>query len=456
MYGVDGPITVYFDDKNEDGIVNNDDRVWAFFGLRRGGSSYYGLDITNPNSPSLMWGGPLKSGDGKFLELAQTWSKPQITFINLKGYEDRPLLVFGAGYDTNKDNSISTDSKGRGLYIVDAETGKQVWALTNSEGGFKGQHSIASDIHLLDSDYDGYTDRLYASDTGGGVWRVDLATNNKKNWTHFQLAKLGNNNRRFFYEPYVSRTLFSKVTETTLDDETTYSRIDTPFDAVLIGSGDRTDPLNLKVADKLYMIRDVNTVTRSFEEDEIPDLIWQSDLMNVNSDPFAKVTDSLEDFVELEADLAEKDGWFYNLGWGEKATSKATVLGGVAYFTTYKPDTSSSSDSQCSIAEGQGYLYAFHLHYGTKVYDWLRTPTAAELPDTPTMYVEDGAVYIFPLPNKDPNCTENCEKIAAKVVNGPTPSVDENGNVQLYDEEPLKLEVHQSYIYKQERNDNSL
>ena len=297
---------------------------------------------------------------------------------------------------------------------------------------------------------------MYASDTGGGIWRVDLATNNKKNWTHFQLAKLGNNNRRFFYEPYVSRTLFSKVTETTLDDETTYSRIDTPFDAVLIGSGDRTDPLNLKVADKLYMIRDVNTVTRSFEEDEIPDLIWQSDLMNVNSDPFAKVTDSLEDFVELEADLAEKDGWFYNLGWGEKATSKATVLGGVAYFTTYKPDTSSSSDSQCSIAEGQGYLYAFHLHYGTKVYDWLRTPTAGDLPDTPTMYVEDGDVYIFPLPNKDPNCTENCEKIAAKVVNGPTPSVDENGNVRLYDEEPLKLEVHQSYIYKQERNDNSL
>ncbi|MEJ6497436.1 pilus assembly protein [Pseudoalteromonas lipolytica] len=455
VYGVDGPITVYFDDKNEDGIVNNDDRVWAFFGLRRGGSSYYGLDITNPNSPSLMWGGPLKSGDGKFLELAQTWSKPQITFINLKGYEDRPLLVFGAGYDTNKDNSISADSKGRGLYIVDAETGQQVWALTNSEGGFKGEHSIASDIHLLDSDYDGYTDRLYASDTGGGVWRVDLATNSKKNWTHFQLAKLGNNNRRFFYEPYVSRTLFSKVTETTIDGEKTYSRIDTPFDAVLIGSGDRADPLNLKVSDKLYMIRDVNTVTRSFEEDEIPDLIWQSDLMNVNSDPFAKVTDSLKDFVELEADLAEKDGWFYNLGWGEKATSKATVLGGVAYFTTYKPDTSSSSDSQCSIAEGQGYLYAFHLHYGTKVYDWLRTPTAAELPDTPTMYVEDGDVYIFPLPNKDPNCTENCEKIEAKVVNGPTPSVDENGNVQLYDEEPLKLEVHQSYIYKQEQNDNS-
>ncbi|KTG19787.1 hypothetical protein AUR67_13245 [Pseudoalteromonas sp. XI10] len=456
VYGVDGPISIFFDDKDSDGVVNGSDRVWAFFGLRRGGNEYYALNITNPNKPALMWRGPIVGGTGDFKELAQTWSKPKVTFINLKGYENRPLLVFGAGYDTNKDNSISADSKGRGLYIVDAETGKHVWALTNSEGGFKGEHSIASDIHLLDSDYDGYTDRLYASDTGGGVWRVDLATNNKKNWTHFQLAKLGNNNRRFFYEPYVSRTLFSKVTETTLDGETTYSRIDTPFDAVLIGSGDRTDPFNLKVNDKLYMIRDMNTVTRSFEEDEIPDLIWQSDLMNVNSDPFAKVTDSLNDFVELEADLAEKDGWYFNLGWGEKATSKATVLGGVAYFTTYKPDTSSSSDSQCSIAEGQGYLYAFHLHYGTKVYDWRRTPTAAELPDTPTMYVEDGEVFILQLPNEDSNCTTNCKKTAPKVINGPTPSVDENGNVQLYDEEPLKLEVHQSYIYKQEQNDNSL
>lgn len=455
VYGVDGPISIFFDDKDNDGVVNGSDRVWAFFGLRRGGNEYYALNITNPNKPALMWGGPLVGGTGDFKELAQTWSKPQVTYINLKGYENRPLLVFGAGYDTNKDNSISADSKGRGLYIVDAQTGKRLWALTNSEGGFKGEHSIASDIHLLDSDYDGYTDRLYASDTGGGVWRVDLATNNKKNWTHFQLAKLGNNNRRFFYEPYVSRTLFSKVTETTLDGEKTYSRIDTPFDAVLIGSGDRTDPFNLKVNDKLYMIRDVNTVTRSFEEDEIPDLIWQSDLMNVDSDPFAKVTDSLKDFVELEADLAEKDGWYFNLGWGEKATSKATVLGGVAYFTTYKPDTSSSSDSQCSIAEGQGYLYAFHLHYGTKVYDWRRTPTAAELPDTPTMYVEDGEVFILQLPNEDSNCTTNCKKTAPKVINGPSPSVDENGNVQLYDEEPLKLEVHQSYIYKQEKNDNS-
>ena len=456
VYGVDGPISIFFDDKNSDGVVNGADRVWAFFGLRRGGNEYYALNITNPNSPKLMWGAPIVGGAAGFKELAQSWSKPKVTFINLKGYENRPVLIFGAGYDTNKDNSISADSIGRGLYIVDAETGKRLWALTNSEGGFKGEHSIASDIHLLDSDYDGYTDRLYASDTGGGIWRVDLATNDSRNWTHYQLAKLGNNNRRFFYEPYVSRTLFSQVTETTIDGEKTFSRIDTPFDAVLIGSGDRTDPLNLKVSDKLYMIRDANTVTRSFKNSEIPETIKQTDLMNVNSDPFSKVTDNIHDFQELEVDLAGKDGWFFNLGWGEKATAKATVIGGIAYFTTHKPDTSSKSRFECSIAAGQGYLYAFHLHYGTKVYDWWRSPTASELPDTPTMYVKDGKVYLFPLPPKDINCIEDCEKIEVGSINGPMPTIDENGKVQLYDKEPLKLKVKQSYIYKLERNDNSL
>lgn len=455
VYGVDGPISIFFDDNNGDGVVNGADRVWVFFGLRRGGNEYYALNITDPNNPMLMWGGPIAGGNGSFKELAQTWSKPQVTFINLKGYENRPLLVFGAGYDTNKDNSISADSKGRGLYIVDAETGKRLWALTRSEGGFKGEHSIASDIHLLDSDYDGYTDRLYASDTGGGVWRVDLATNNSKNWTHYQLAKLGNNNRRFFYEPYVARTLFSKVTETTIGSKATYSRIDTPFDAVLIGSGDRTNPLNRRVSDKLYMIRDMNTVTRSFVGNEIPNVITQTDLMNVNSDPFLKVTNNINDFVELEANLAEKDGWFFNLGWGEKTTAKATVIGGVAYFSTYKPDTSISENEQCSIAEGQGYIYAFHLHYGTKVYDWRRTPTDADLPDTPTMYVEDGEVFILQLPNDDPNCKNNCNKTPAKVVKGPVPSVDENGKVALYQDDSLRLDVQQSYIYKQEKYDKT-
>ena len=66
-----------------------------------------------------MWGGPIVGGSGDFKELAQSWSKAQVTYINLAGYEDRPVLIFGAGYDTNKDSSRRTnDSKGRGFTLL--------------------------------------------------------------------------------------------------------------------------------------------------------------------------------------------------------------------------------------------------------------------------------------------------------------------------------------------------
>ncbi|MCC9659351.1 pilin biogenesis protein [Pseudoalteromonas sp. MB41] len=396
VYGVDGPISVFFDDKNGDGVVNGTDRVWAFFGLRRGGNNYYGLDITNPDSPRLMWGGPIIGGTGDFKELAQSWSKPTVTYINLKGYENRPLLVFGAGYDTNKDNVLRTeDTKGRGIYIVDAQSGKKVWALTSSENGFAGKHSIASDISVLDSDYDGYTDRLYASDTGGDVWRIDMPSNSPTStespWTHFKLASLGSalasQDRRFFYKPMVARTMFSKVSETDVNGKSVKTRIDTPFDAVLLGSGNRSKPTGTTTSDQLFMIRDINTVTRSFQSDEIPAAITQANLMNMDADPFGNALDSVDKFTDLEVELGQYHGWYYNLlAAGEKSLAASTVIGGVAYFTSYAPASSTETANQCSLTGGSGSLYAFHLHYGTKVYDSLKFTTSNDVPDTPQLY----------------------------------------------------------------------
>ena len=194
-YGMDGPISVYFNNKNlnsdglNDGIidVSGDDKVWAFAGMRRGGKNYYALDITNPDQPKKLWDNPIEGGKGDFKELAQTWSKPQIAYI--KAFGDKPLLIFGAGYDTNKDAVIKEpDDVGRGIYIVEAETGKRVWALTPDINSFKGKHSIAANITTLDSDYDGYIDRIYAADTGGDIWRIDMPGSNTSEFSHFKLA----------------------------------------------------------------------------------------------------------------------------------------------------------------------------------------------------------------------------------------------------------------------------
>ena len=485
VYGMDGPISIYFDNKNlnsdglNDGIIDasGDDKVWAFAGMRRGGKNYYGLDITNPNIPKKLWDAPIEGGKGDFKELAQTWSKPQIAYI--KAFGDKPLLIFGAGYDTNKDAAIrSEDDIGRGIYIVEAETGKRVWALTPDINGFKGKHSIAADITTLDSDYDGYIDRIYAADTGGDIWRIDMPGSNTSEFSHFKLAELGSNkateDRRFFYKPLVARTIYSKVSESTVNGSTVITRLDTPYDAIVIGSGNRSKPTGTNEKDQLFMIRDENTVTKSYKTNA-PDTIVPADLMQMNSDPFGNALDDVDDFVDLEVDLAKFNGWRYELGTGEKSLAAATVVGGVAYFTSFTPASDTSTENQCSLSGGGGSLYAFHLHYGTKVYDDLKFTTSYDVPDTPQLYFGESPSCVDG--NGDGKCDddptvdviqesqfyligpgikgENAENPMKPVeIKGPGLTVVD-GKVVLVNDNAVGFgfKTQQTYIYKREEND---
>ncbi|MEM5509524.1 PilC/PilY family type IV pilus protein [Pseudoalteromonas sp. AS71] len=485
VYGMDGPISIYFDNKNlnsdglNDGIIDasGDDKVWAFAGMRRGGKNYYGLDITNPNIPKKLWDAPIEGGKGDFKELAQTWSKPQIAYI--KAFGDKPLLVFGAGYDTNKDAAIrSEDNIGRGIYIVEAETGKRVWALTPDINGFKGKHSIAANITTLDSDYDGYIDRIYAADTGGDIWRIDMPGSNTSEFSHFKLAELGSNkateDRRFFYKPLVARTIYSKVSESTVNGSTVITRLDTPYDAIVIGSGNRSKPTGTNEKDQLFMIRDENTVSKSYKTNA-PDTIVPADLMQMNSDPFGNALDDVDDFVDLEVDLAKFNGWRYELGTGEKSLAAATVVGGVAYFTSFTPASDTSTENQCSLSGGGGSLYAFHLHYGTKVYDDLKFTTSYDVPDTPQLYFGEGPSCVDG--NGDGKCDdnptvdvtqesqfyligpgikgENAENPMKPVeIKGPGLTIVD-GKVVLVNDDAVGFgfKTQQTYIYKREEND---
>lgn len=485
-YGIDGPISVYFNNQSlngdglNDGTINatKGDQVWAAVGMRRGGRNYYGLDITKPDSPSLMW--TIKGGEGEFKNLGQTWSKPQVAYIKSKG--NTPLLIFGAGYDTNKDsndadkpNIKTEDEVGRGIYIVNAKTGEKVWILApkgdaSKDAEFNGKYSIAGDVTLLDSDYDGYTDRIYAADTGGGIWRIDISDEGK--FSHFQLADLGSDaDRRFFYKPVVARTIFSKVTIT---DDGVVTRLDTPYDAIVIGSGNRSNPNGGGTADELFMIRDENTVTKSFEGIE-PIVIKPADLMNMNDDPFGSALNNKASFIELEAELGgDFKGWRYKLATGEKSLAAATVVGGVAYFTSFTPTLDSSIKNQCSLSGGGGSLYAFHLHYGTKVYDDLKFATSTEVPDTPQLYFgsscadSDDNGKCDDAPDEEVKSQfyligpgikgENAENpLQPLEITGPGLKVVDD-KIQLVNDKALGFgfKTQQTYIYKREENDENI
>ncbi|WP_440053608.1 pilus assembly protein [Pseudoalteromonas sp. T1lg65] len=455
LYGMDGPITIHFNDINENGVVDSGEKVWAFAGMRRGGNRYYGFDITNPDDPKLLWGKPIIGGEGDFKYLGQTWSKPFVTF--LENQKERPVLIFTAGYDTNKDKvNKSPDSVGIGLYIVDimSSTPKVIWSLT-PDNGFKGQHSIAASATVTDSDYDGFSDRIYMADTGGSIWRIDMPGPDTTQWSHFELARLAgntaNHDRRFFYQPTIARTFYSRVTRTTdSSGNMIKTRKDIPFEALVIGSGNRAKPTNKGVDDYLFMIRDLNTKTQSFAESP-PTTIKIDNLMEMKSDPFGNALTSMSRFTDLEVTLGQYKGWKYQLNGSEKSLSAATVVGGVAYYTTFTP--ANQSIQQCTLTGGKGQMYAFHLHYGSgKTYI-----TAQDLPDTPTVVVKNkdnigDSVFWFPGPGLKSSEGDALTPFLPTGISTPEP-VMTNGKIQLFGDISFGIRTRQLYIYKREKND---
>lgn len=383
VYGVDGVPVSFFKDSNGNGKVDGDDKVWVFFGLRRGGNSYYALDLTIPDDPKLMW--RIDSNTNGFAELAQSWSTPVVTYIEAHG--DKPVLIFGAGFSTNKDSRTPTgvDNEGRGVFIVDAQTGQLIKAI-----GSNGEHSVAAAVSILDSDYDGFTDRLYFADTGGNIWRSDLVGTETSNWSVFKFAALGGvtaeDDRRFFNEPVVARAIMRQVEDvtTTIDGETTTitTRADAPFDAIVIGSGSRPHPLYNGSNDMLFMLRDLNTVTRTFTVDDTPEPITLNDLFQITDTSPRSTREQME---ELQKDLTATKGWYFPLSSSEKSLSSALVLSGIAFFTSYIPNVESNEES-CSLSTGEGRLYSFSLNYGILT---TKITTTTTIRDTPEIVITE-------------------------------------------------------------------
>ena len=426
IYGVDGTFTTHIVDNNGNGIVDDADTVWAFVGYRRGGSSYYALDITDPSDPLVMW--RIDGGSSGFEELGQTWSQPKVIYskLNISGDTAKPALVFGGGYDESKDNNGvgGEDDIGRAIFMVDAETGNLLWSLSPEDGSgdttYAGTDSIPSSIGTLDSDSDGFTDRIYAGDTGGNVWRIDMPSDDKDDFSVFKLASLGSetdesDDRRFFNEPSIVQTY---ITETIDSGEAADGGSNliieqqVAYDAILIGSGDRTDPLDTATQDVFFMIKDDNITTMQFTESSVPAIptspILIGDLYDYTDNPFEEnLTEAEKETLSLAVSL--KSGWFINLTeTGEKTSAQATVLFNVVYYTTYVPPELGVSSESCDLPNGEGWLYAVDLALGTSVYSWSdddssdddrKVLISEQFLDTPTIIItqtvnEDGSVEL--------------------------------------------------------------
>lgn len=229
-YFVDGPISVYQKIKADGSI----DKVYLYATMRRGGRFLYALDVTNPSTPKFMW--KKSNADAGFSVLGQTWSEPRVAKV--KGHTN-PVLIMGAGYDAAAEDLATpgATTMGNAVLVLDAFTGAKVAQFNTSR-------SVAADVSLVDSDYDGFVDRAYAVDLGGNIYRIDFenATSSAvADWGIYTLATLkGDGTRKFFYAPDVV------LTKT--------------FTAVQAGSGDREKPLLATTSDAFFTVFDDRTL----------------------------------------------------------------------------------------------------------------------------------------------------------------------------------------------------
>lgn len=374
IYGVDGEITLYINDINHDGKVNGADTAWLFFGLRRGGSSYYAVDVTNRDAPELMW---TIENTGDFSKLGQTWSKPQVVrsaYNKDVTNTDKLVAIFGGGYDTKKDNTgpnAHDDDNGAAVYMVNARTGALIKKIETG-----GKNGIASSIATLDSDNDALVDRLYVGDTGGNVWRIDMPDDDPDHTSIIKLASLGGvtdpDDIRFFNPPTIARTY---ILETINAGTTALPHVvkqEVPYDAILLGSGDRATPTAIDTNDMFFMIKDKYITTQRLDTLS-PAIapITLSKLYDFTDDPFKNypILTSAQEAKLLDASTAL--GWHFDLQKaGEKSTAEAIVLNNVVYFTSYSP----APDASCSVTPGDAWLYAVDLALGIKKYKWGTEP----------------------------------------------------------------------------------
>ncbi|MCD6561287.1 MAG: VWA domain-containing protein [Deltaproteobacteria bacterium] len=295
-----------------DGCVGTGWKTMIVSGLRKGGASYYALDVTDPDNPLPVWemtdndatdsGDPGFSGADIEGKMGNTWSVPSFGRISI---DDVPtsVVIVGGGYST-------TENKGNRIYILRAATGKILKEI--EVGG--ATNNIPAEI---------YTMRYRLNQNGEPVDYVTRTQVDPKLKGFIEVAYFGGTNGIFYkltglnadsgWNPQVE-VLYAPPLA---DRQPIYHRASVADYAccakrfVLFGTGDENDP---------------TTVNQNYFY-EIEDRAWDAEL----------------DATDYPDPSQGKDDGLFRLTWkeeldlGEEVLSDSFVHAGAVYFTTYQP-----------------------------------------------------------------------------------------------------------------------
>jgi len=399
QYGVDGDITpVVFDEDNNGQIDGVNDFVYIIFGMRRGGDSYFALDVTNKNSPSLLW-------SATYPEFGQSWSAPVVSRIDTTEpglNSNQAVVIIGAGYNTTHDSQSEPnqdDIEGAGIFMLDLETGATIWragmdALADLTLNFPGREmnrALPTKIQVIDIDGNGFADRMYAADVGGQIWRFDIDAGQAA-------ASLvtGGIIARFGFQGVGTPATegparIYNAPDVALFTDTQQNR---RYLSVSIGSGYRAHPLNTNANDRFYSLRD-------------PDIFNQLSQADYESYPIATSADMVEVSGVLGAVITSSDrGWKFTMPAEQMVLGDSVTFDNSVFFVGFSP--AETGNVECDPTLGKNFLYRVNVINGDPVVPNIANllpadSDAARVTDLAQGGIAPSPTILFPSP--DPSCT---------------------------------------------------
>jgi type IV pilus assembly protein PilY1 len=383
-YYVDAAPVLYDDDTNKT----------LFFGERRGGYDYYAIDITDPDAPEYKYticqsfltdtdSDIDGEEDGTDVNLGQSWTTPSAHSMKIGEDSYDKVFLMAGGYDENQDLGTpdSVDTEGKAVFAIDITDGS-LSTLNFNSVNFSDMNNCIISVMGFDSNGDTYTNRIYAGDLAGNIWAfedddsdsTDDITGGDGTWSGRKLfcaSFLDNVQRKIFYAP-----------DAVLEDGE---------DMIFFGTGDRADPEETGVVNRIYAIRN------DWEDSSSFTTLTEDDLVDVTENLIQMGTD--EEKATVEAELESSRGWFFELeNPGEKIISSVIVYNSVLYFTTYEPEDESDEDDSDPCDETSGYgtarFYAVDYENGGAVSDYDSTTETDGDGETVTYGTNDRSMVI--------------------------------------------------------------
>ena len=326
-----------------------------FFGERRGGYNYYALDVTTYDSPSYLYSiGPTYlvgldgdndgSADGADATLGQSWSKPTVHELKTSSGSEKVFLMAG-GYDQNQDLATPSvpDLQGRAVFTVKVTDGA-IGKLNINAGNYADMTHCIVDVAGYDTNGNQYTNRVYAGDLAGNIFAFE-DDDGDGDWSRrklFAASAVDGVKRKIFYAPDAVAERYGAMNG----------------EMIFFGTGDRADPEETGVVNRIYAVKNKWTGT-GFTT------ITESDLVDVTENLI--VLGTAQEQVDTRIALETSQGWYIRLeNPGEKMTSKVTVFDGVVYFTTYTPESGGPPPADpCVDVSGRGEARLYAINYKT-------------------------------------------------------------------------------------------